>query len=94
MPLPKVLVLILAGGVADVDVEGQPVVAALGGAGREGVEQATPDASSAGGGHHRDDDLGDRRAVGCHDQRAVPQVPPGRPDRAAVVVERDHRRVQ
>ena len=70
------------------------MLSAIGGAGREGVEQATTDTLAAYGGHHRDDGLGDRRAVGRHDQRAVPQVLPGRPDRAAVVVERHHRGVR
>ena len=82
------------GGVADVDVEGQPVVAVLGSAGGEGVEQATTDAAAAFGGRHRDDELGDLHALGRHDQRTVPEVPPRRPDRVAIVVERQHGRVR
>jgi hypothetical protein len=77
-----------------VDVEGQPVVAMVGSAGGERVEQTTTDTATAVGGHHRDDDLGDRRAVGCHDQQGLPEVPPGRTDRMTIVVERQHTRVR
>ena len=74
------------------NVEGQPVVAVLGGAGGERVEQATTDTATTVGREHRDDELGDRRAVGCHDQREFPEVPPGRTDRMTIVVDCQHTR--
>ena len=82
------------GGVAEVDVEGQPVVAVLGSTVGEGVEQATTDAAAAVGRRHRDDELGDRRAVGCHDQQGFPEVPLGRTDRMTIVVECQHTRIR
>lgn len=62
----------------------------LGCAGGELVEQAAADAAAATGGDHRDDELGDRRAVGCHEQQRLPEVPPGRTDGTTIVVERQH----
>ena len=82
------------GRVADVNVQGQPVVALLDGACGERVEQATTDTATTVGGSHRDDELGDRRAGGCRDQQGFPEVPPGRTDRLTIVVERQHTRVR
>jgi hypothetical protein len=62
------------------------------GARGEFVEQATADTATAVGGHHGDDELGDRRAVGRHDQRGLPHAPPGRTDRTTGVVEREQAR--
>jgi len=50
--------------VVDVDVEGQLVVAVVGGAGGECVEQPTADSVTAVSGHHGDDEFGDRRPSG------------------------------
>ena len=82
------------GRVTDVDVKGQLVVAVLDGACGERVEQVTTDTATTVSGPHRDDELGDRRAVRCRDQQGFPKVPPGRTDRLTIVVERQHTHVR
>jgi len=62
--------------------------------GTGGCRPPSTDTATAVGGHHRDDELGDRRAVGCHDQQGFPEVPPGRTDRMTIVVERQHTRIR